>query len=60
MNDILSNEGFNGYHTTTVNEKGNPTKEDIFAVAKAVGLDATKTKIIIDEIAEKISTFNVF
>ena len=58
--DILPNEGFNGYHTTTVNEKGNPTKEDIFAVAKAVGLDATKTKIIIDEIAEKISTFNVF
>jgi|LFRM01.2.fsa_nt_gb DNA-binding phage protein len=44
----------------TVNGKGNPTKEDIFAVAKAVGLDATKTKIIIDEIAEKISTFNVF
>ena len=55
MNDILSNEGFNGYHTTTVNGKGNPTKEDIFAVAKAVGLDTTKTKIIFDEIVEKIS-----
>ena len=40
----------------TVNGKGDPTKEDIFAVAKAVGLDATKTKIIFDEIAEKIIT----
>ena len=33
---------------------------DSFAVVKAVGLDTTKTKIIFDEIAEKISALNVF
>lgn len=55
--DILPNEGFNGYHTTTINGKGNPSQEDIFAVAKKVGLDATKCKLIYDEIAEKVATF---
>lgn len=58
--DILPNEGFNGYHTTTVDGKGNPTKEDIFAVAKAVGLDTKKAKLIFDEMADKINAFNVF
>lgn len=55
--DILPNEGFNGYHTTTINGKGNPTKEDIFAVAKKVGLDVSKCKLIYEEIADKIVCF---
>ena len=56
--DILPNEGFNGYHTTTVNGKGNPPKEDVFAVAKKVGLDGSRIKSIYEEIAEKVNAFN--
>lgn len=41
--------------TTTVNGKGNPTKEDIFAVAKKVGLDNNKTKLMYEEMADRIS-----
>lgn len=56
--DILPNEGFNGYHTTTINGKGNPTKEDIFVVAKKVGLDAVKCKVIYEEMVVRVVDFN--
>lgn len=55
--DILPNEGFNGYHTTTVNGKGNPSKEDIFTVVQNIGLDVSKSKLIYDELAELINAF---
>lgn len=52
--DILPNDGFNGYHTTTINGKGKPSKEDLFEVAKKIGLDASKSRLIYDEISESI------
>ena len=56
--DILPNEGFNGYHTTTINGKVKPTKEDIFVVAKKVGLDAVKCKVIYEEMVVRVVDFN--
>jgi serine/threonine-protein kinase HipA len=50
--DILPSYGFGGYHTTTVNGSGNPTKEDVLAVAKAVGIGEKRAKKIFSEIAE--------
>ncbi len=36
--DLLKSDGFNGQHSTTVAGKGNPVNEDIFVVAKNVGI----------------------
>lgn len=36
--DLLPSEGFNGYHTTTVNGNGKPQKEDCFKLGVEVGL----------------------
>ncbi|MFI3298051.1 MAG: type II toxin-antitoxin system HipA family toxin [bacterium] len=45
--DILPSTGFNGYHTTTINGQGEPTAEDIIAVAKEVGIsEADATDIV--------------
>ena len=52
--DILPCEGFNGYHTTTINGKGDPKEADIYAVAKAVGIDTTKAKDIYNDIKEAL------
>jgi len=46
--------GFNGYHTTTVNNNGKPTQDDLLTVAIKVGLNTQKAKAIIDEITEKV------
>lgn len=50
--DLVPNEGFNGNHSTTINEKGNPTTEDIFEVANKSGLNKVKAKRIFDEVYE--------
>lgn len=52
--DILPSDGFNGYHTTTINNSGEPTKEDIFAVASQVGLSKQRSKDIYEEISDNI------
>ncbi len=52
--DILPSDGFNGYHTTTVNNSGEPTKEDMLAVANEVGLSKQKAKDIIGEVDDTI------
>ena len=51
--DLLPSNGFNGYHTTTVNGQGEPTQQDIFAVANKIGLNNQRTKEIYEEIVEK-------
>ncbi|KAA6347508.1 hypothetical protein EZS27_004996 [termite gut metagenome] len=51
--DVLPSIGFNGYHTTTVNNQGEPSWEDVMAVASAVGLNTRRAKSICDEIIEK-------
>jgi serine/threonine-protein kinase HipA len=55
--DLLPSKGFNGYHTTTVNHNGKPTKEDLLTVANKVGLKTQKAKAIFDEITEKVKEF---
>jgi serine/threonine-protein kinase HipA len=37
--DLLPSHGFNGFHTTTVNNSGEPTLSDMMAVAEKMGLN---------------------
>lgn len=48
--DLLPSSGFNGYHTTTINGKGEPAMSDIIAVANEVGLARQRTESILDEV----------
>lgn len=48
--DLLPSPGFNGFHTTTINGKGEPTKEDILKVAEEVGLPRQRALSIVDEV----------
>ncbi|MFI3296760.1 MAG: type II toxin-antitoxin system HipA family toxin [bacterium] len=48
--DILPSKGFNGYHTTSINGRGEPTRKDIIAVAKEVSIAESDAEVIIDEI----------
>jgi serine/threonine-protein kinase HipA len=48
--DLLPSDGFNGYHTTTVNGSGEPTEKDMFAVADEVGLSRLRATEVIEEI----------
>ncbi len=56
--DILPSEGFNGFHTCTINDKVQPTKEDLFAVAEKAGLQRNKAMTLFNEINEVIIKFN--
>ncbi|NDP20905.1 MAG: type II toxin-antitoxin system HipA family toxin [Paludibacter sp.] len=51
--DLLPSNGFNGFHTTTVNGQGSPTQKDIMAVAQNIGLNKQRAKDIYEEIFEK-------
>lgn len=48
--DLVPSAGFNGNHSTTIAGKGNPTKEDIFMVAKQCGLKNTTASSIYDDV----------
>ena len=48
--DLLPSSGFNGFHTTTINNNGEPTTEDMMAVALKVGLNKQRSTEIIEEI----------
>ena len=48
--DLLPSNGFNGFHTTTVNNNGEPTFEDMMEVAEKVGLSKQKSADIIRQI----------
>lgn len=51
--DLLPSNGINGFRTTSINDKIEPTKEDIITVAKKTGLNV-KEAIDIFENMEKI------
>ncbi|HNY62115.1 MAG TPA: type II toxin-antitoxin system HipA family toxin [Bacteroidales bacterium] len=42
--DLLPSDGFNGYHTTTVNNAIEPTPTDLLALATEFGLDQDKAE----------------
>ncbi len=54
--DLLPSSGFNGYHTTTINGKGEPTLSDMTAVAAEIGLSKQSASQIIEELTEKCTT----
>ncbi|GAB6013302.1 type II toxin-antitoxin system HipA family toxin [Viscerimonas tarda] len=48
--DLLPSNGFNGFHTTTINNNGEPSVNDIMAVAEKVKLNKQRATEIIQEI----------
>lgn len=50
--DLLRSNGFDNQHSTTINGKGNPEIEDIFAVAKQAGLSKKTAQIIYEEVRD--------
>jgi len=52
--DILPSSGFRGYHTTTINNTGEPEISDIFEVADNAGLSKQRVKSIIEEVNEVV------
>lgn len=51
--DILPSSGFNGYHTTTINGKGEPKLADIITLANEIGLSKQYVNQAIEELIEK-------
>ncbi|WP_431422749.1 type II toxin-antitoxin system HipA family toxin [Bacteroides hominis] len=51
--DILPSSGFNGYHTTTINGKGEPKLADIITLANEIGLSKQYVNQVIEELIEK-------
>ena len=54
--DILPSEGFNGYHTTTVNGNGEPTEKDMIIVGEKVGLNKNRMNEIIELVKEVLGS----
>jgi serine/threonine-protein kinase HipA len=50
--DLLPSNGFNGFHTTTVNGQGSPSQKDILEVAQNIGLNKQRAKDIYEEILD--------
>jgi len=48
--DLLPSNGFNGFHTTTVNNNGEPTINDMLTVAEKVGLNKQCASEIIQQV----------
>jgi len=48
--DILTSDGINGYHSTSINDSITPTKEDLVAVAEKAGLETKKAVDVYNEI----------
>ncbi len=57
--DLLPSNGFNGFHTTTVNNSGEPSEKDILAVAEKIGLNKQRTRCILEEVTETVNTFSI-
>lgn len=51
--DLLPSSGFNGYHTTTINGKGEPELSDIITVASEVGIQRQNATQIVQEVSNK-------
>jgi len=53
--DLVKSYGFNDQHTTTILTKGNPTKEDIFALANKMNLKPEKSLEIYEEVHKGVA-----
>jgi serine/threonine-protein kinase HipA len=51
--DLLPSRGFNGYHTTTINGKGEPLLSDILMVASDIGIQRQNAMQILEDILQK-------
>ena len=51
--DLLPSEGFNGFHTTTINNTGDPTTKDIITVAEQLSLDKQRVDRMMGIISSK-------
>jgi serine/threonine-protein kinase HipA len=51
--DLLPSEGFNGFHTTTINNTGDPTTKDIMAIAEQLSLDKQRVDQMMGIISSK-------
>lgn len=56
--DLLPSSGFNGFHTTTVNNSATPKRGDMDIVAARIGISEQQVKVIIDEIFDLLSSNN--
>ena len=54
--DLLPSNGFNGFHTTTVNNSGEPTVEDMLAVAEKTGLSRQRASEIIEGVKSRTTS----
>lgn len=52
--DLLPSDGINGFRTTSINDKIEPTEEDLLAVAVKVGLEEKEAKLVYDELCQII------
>ena len=48
--DLLPSNGFNGQHTTTINDSGDPRREDLLSCGSRAGLDSDEMNNVIDEV----------
>ena len=55
--DLLPSDGMNGFHTTSINDSIEPTKDDLLAVAVKAGLNKKEAESIYIEIEKKIRKF---
>lgn len=53
--DLLQSEGMNGFHSTSINDKIEPTKEDILMIAEKVGLDRKEANTVFNDILNIVS-----
>lgn len=51
--DLLPSDGINGYKTTSINDRIEPSKEDLFAVAVKAGLDKREAVGIFEKMQEE-------
>jgi serine/threonine-protein kinase HipA len=57
--DLLPSSGFNGYHTTTINEQGEPALKDVRQVAIEAGLVKSRAEEILEEVTETCRKHNM-
>jgi len=50
---LLPSYGFNGYYTTAIGGKGEPTRGDMIALGVEVGLQKKWAENMVEEIVEK-------